>query len=69
MTKSVWDDADAEVQKVSAIIDKIKRGVAAWQKPWKPGDLLKPVHFDLRFYQARAKRPERVKDPPEGTDG
>ena len=59
MTKSVWDDADDEVQKVSAIIDRIKRGVAAWQKPSKPGDLLKPLTFDLSFYLAR--HPERIK--------
>ena len=67
MTKSVWDDAD-EVEKISAVIDKIKRGVAAWQKPWKPGEHLKPIGFDLSFYQARAKRPEP--DPEtEATDG
>ena len=67
MTKSVWDDADDEVQKVSAIIDRIKRGVAAWQKPWKPGDLLKPLRFDLSFYLAR--HPERIKKSKERTDG
>ena len=68
MTKSVWDDTDDQVQKVSAIIEKIKAGIAAWQKPWKPGELLKPLDFDLRFYQARARRPLSVKDP-ERTDG
>ena len=69
MTKSVWDDADGEVRKAAAIIDKIKRGLAAWQKPWKPQDLLKPLTFDLSFYLARPGHPKRVKDPSEGTDG
>ena len=31
----------------SEIIDQIKRGDAPWQKPWKPGELLKPMSFEL----------------------
>ena len=69
MEKSGWDDADKEVQKVSAIIDKIKRGVAAWQNPWKQQDLLKPLSFDLSFYLARAEHPERIKKLKGRTDG
>ena len=69
MTKSVWDDADKEIKKAAAIIDKIKRGVASWQKPWKPQDLLKPLTFDLSFYLARPEHPERIKKLKEGTDG
>ena len=66
--KSFWERGEDYAKKVSdEIIEQIKRGDAPWQKPWKPGELLKPVNFDLRFYLARARHPKRVKDP-EGTD-
>ena len=68
-TKSVWDQADGEVQKAAAIIDKIRRGIKRSGKPLKPLALLKPIIFDLSFYLARSEHPKRVKDPPEGTDG
>ena len=29
------------------LIEQIKRGDAPWQKPWKPGELLKPMSFEL----------------------
>ena len=61
--KSFWERSEDDAQKVSAeIVDQIKRGVAPWQKPWKPGELLKPISFDLRFYLGRAEHPERVKE-------
>ena len=66
--KSVWDDADKEIKKLGAIIEQIKRGLEVWQKPWKPGDLLKPINVDIPFYLGRLKRPERLKKP-EGSDG
>ena len=69
MTKSVWDDADPQVRKAAAIIEKIRRGIKRSGKPLKPQELLKPVIFDLSFYLARPKHPRGVKDPPEGTDG
>ena len=73
MTKSVWDDADDEVQKVSGeIIEQINRGVAPWQKPWKPGEHSTPEDFSTLRRLRRAKRdghPKPVKDPSEGTDG
>ena len=31
------------------VIEQIKRGDAPWQKPWKPGVLLKPRRFTMRF--------------------
>ena len=66
--KSVWDDADKEIKKLTAIIDEIKRGVKVWQKPWKPGVLLKPISFDLLFYLRRRGDPDRVKEQ-EGSHG
>ena len=29
------------------VIEQIKRGDAPWQKPWKPGEWLKPMSFEL----------------------
>ena len=74
MAKSFWERSDDYAKKISAeIIDQIKRGVAAWQKPWKPGEQFSPENFSTRslYLMSRAKRdghPERVKDP-ERTDG
>ena len=46
--KSFWERGEDDAQKVSGeIIDQIKAGVAPWQKPWKPGELLKPISFEL----------------------
>ena len=46
--KSFWERGEDDAQKVSGeIIDQIKAGVAPWQKPWKPGKLLKPMKFEL----------------------
>ena len=37
--KSFWQRGEDYAKKVSdEIIDQIKRGVAPWQKPWKPGE-------------------------------
>ena len=46
--KSFWQRGEDDAQKVSGeIIDQIKAGVAPWQKPWKPGEWLKPISFEL----------------------
>ena len=46
--KSFWRRGEDYAEKVSSeIIDQIKAGVAPWQKPWKPGELLKPMSFEL----------------------
>ncbi len=46
--KSFWRRGEDDAKKVSSeIIDQIKRGDAPWQKPWKPGELLKPMSFEL----------------------
>ena len=67
--KSFWQRGEDYAKKVSdEIIEQIKRGVAPWQKPWKPGELLKPVSFDLRFYLGSAEHPEPVKER-ERSDG
>ena len=43
MAKSFWERSDDYAKKVSGeIIDQIKRGVASWQKPWKPGEQSSP---------------------------
>ena len=37
--KSFWQRSEDCAKKVSnELIDQIKRGVAPWQKPWKPGE-------------------------------
>ena len=70
MTKSVWDDADPEVQKAATVLQKIRRGIKRRGKPLKPLDLLKPVIFDLSFYLTkRDGHPKRIKDPSEGSEG
>ena len=46
MAKSFWQRGEDYAQKVSdEIIDQIKRGVAPWQKPWKPGETNSPENF------------------------
>ena len=46
--KSFWRRGEDDAKKVSSeIIDQIKRGDAPWQKPWKPGELLKPMRFEF----------------------
>ena len=46
MAKSFWERSDDYAKKVSGeIIDQIKRGVASWQKPWKPGEQSSPENF------------------------
>ena len=46
MAKSFWERSDEYAKKVSGeIIDQIKRGVASWQKPWKPGEQQSPENF------------------------
>ena len=69
MTKSIWDEADGEVRKAAAMIDKLRRGIKRRGKPLKPLDLLKPVIFDLSFYLAkRDGHPKRIKDPSDGSE-
>ena len=74
MAKSFWEAEAERAKKISAeIIDQIKRGVAPWQKPWKPGEQFTPETFSTGsiYLMSRAKRdahPEPVKDP-ERTDG
>ena len=44
--KSFWRRGEDYAQKVSdEIIDQIKRGVAPWQKPWKPGEQISAENF------------------------
>ena len=46
MAKSFWQRGEDYAQKVSdEIIDQIKRGVAPWQKPWKPGEQISAENF------------------------
>ena len=67
--KSFWQRGEDHAKKVcDEIIEQIKRGDAPWQKPWKPGELLKPINVEIPFYLGRLKHPEPVKKP-EGSDG
>ena len=44
--KSFWQRGEDYAKKVSGeIIDQIKRGVAPWQKPWKPGEQFSAENF------------------------
>ena len=44
--KSFWQRGEDYAKKVSGeIIDQIKRGVAPWQKPWKPGEQISAENF------------------------
>ena len=46
MAKSFWQRGEDYAKKVSdEIIDQIKRGVAPWQKPWKPGEQISAENF------------------------
>ena len=46
MAKSFWQRGEDYAKKVSSeIIDQIKRGVAPWQKPWKPGEQISAENF------------------------
>ena len=46
--KSFWRRGEDYAQKDrQELIEQIKRGDAPWQKPWKPGELLKPMSFEL----------------------
>ena len=44
--KSFWQRGEDYAKKVSdELIDQIKRGVAPWQKPWKPGEQISSENF------------------------
>ena len=44
--KSFWQRSEDYAKKVSnELIDQIKRGVAPWQKPWKPGAQISAENF------------------------
>ena len=44
--KSFWRRGEDYAKKDRGeLIEQIKRGDAPWQKPWKPGKLLKPMKF------------------------
>ena len=44
--KSFWQRSEDYAKKVSnELIDQIKRGVAPWQKPWKPGEQISAENF------------------------
>ena len=44
--KSFWQRSEDYAKKVSnELIDQIKRGVAPWQKPWKPGERISAENF------------------------
>ena len=44
--KSFWQRGEDYAKKVSdELIEQIKRGVAPWQKPWKPGERISAENF------------------------
>ena len=44
--KSFWQRGEDYAKKVSGeLIEQIKRGVAPWQKPWKPGEQISAENF------------------------
>ena len=44
--KSFWQRSEDYAKKVSdELIEQIKRGVAPWQKPWKPGEQISAENF------------------------
>ena len=44
--QSFWKRGEDYAKKVSGeLIEQIKRGVAPWQKPWKPGEPGTPENF------------------------
>ena len=44
--KSFWKRGEDYAKKVSGeLIEQIKRGVAPWQKPWKPGEQISAENF------------------------
>ena len=44
--KSFWQRSEDYAKKVSnELIEQIKRGVAPWQKPWKPGERISAENF------------------------
>ena len=44
--KSFWKRGEDYAEKVSGeLVEQIKRGVAPWQKPWKPGEQSTPENF------------------------
>ena len=44
--KSFWKRGEDYAKKVSGeLIEQIKRGVAPWQKPWKPGEQSTPENL------------------------
>ena len=44
--QSFWQRGEDYARKVSGeLIEQIKRGVAPWQKPWKPGEQSTPENF------------------------
>ena len=44
--QSFWQRGEDYAKKVSGeLIEQIKRGVAPWQKPWKPGEQSTPENF------------------------
>ena len=46
MAKPFWQRGEDYAKKVSGeLIEQIKRGVAPWQKPWKPGEDCTPENF------------------------
>ena len=43
--KRPWSKDDYQREFTDEIIEQIKRGVAPWQKPWKPGERSSPGNF------------------------
>ena len=66
--KSFWQRGEDYAKKVSdEIIDQIKRGVAPWQKPWKPGERVELVEGFGRMIEDIGKPEERIEtEAPDG---
>ena len=62
MAKSFWEVNERAKRLSAEIFDQIKRGVASWQKPWKPGKQPSPENFSTGSIRLR-NRAERDGHP------
>ena len=65
--KSFWQRSERTTRrKVSnELIDQIKRGVAPWQKPWKPGEQISAENFSTgqRVHRRQQPLPDEPRHP------
>ena len=64
--KSFWQRGEDYAKKVSdELIDQIKRGVAPWQKPWKPGEQISAENFSTgkRLHRRQQPLPDEPRYP------